>query len=215
MLYENLQGGVLIGNGVSGAKVYNNLIRDNGDHGIRFFSADHTDTEIFNNTIADTSSGYTQANAIRVTGSSTANIVLKNNVLYATGSGMLINHDSGQFGASDNNVFYNNGQNRFIYNDGSPTNLNGWRSQSGQDSNSTASDPGFVDANGLDFHVLVGGGAVDAGGSPPSTRIADLDGFDAPQGNRHDAGCYEFQSGAGSSSGPPQVTGLRRTDKAP
>ena len=94
---------------------------------------------------------------------------------------------------TDFNVFPSNS--RFGWNDGSGTDLAGWRNQSGGDGNSPSCDPLFVNINSADFHLTASDTcARDAGTPVGSVPAVDFEGDSRPPGGPWDIGADEFRS---------------------
>jgi len=65
--------------------------------------------------------------------------------------------------SSNNNLFYPEGINRFVYNGITKSNLSAWRTVSGQDANSLIGDPLFENIVNRDFRLKTGSPAINAG----------------------------------------------------
>ncbi len=131
----------------------NNLIHENGEYGIYLFD-DSRNSEILNNTLLKNGNSsiymrYTQ------------NILLKNNIILADGSGnYAVYCYSGTINDSDYNIIYAvNSAHIGYYENTSYTGLSDWSESTGFDANSFSLDPGFVNPDNGDYHLKSSGGS--------------------------------------------------------
>ena len=122
----------------------NSLIHNNGYYGVSLYNCDYATVK--GNTIA------LNAGRQLYIGSSSSSATVRNNILWADGSGRysLYLYSSSYTPTSDYNLLYaTNGAS--VSNYGST--LAEWRSAKGQDEHSISVDPLFVDVSGGDFHL--------------------------------------------------------------
>ena len=127
----------------SQALISNNLIYANSTTGIRVPGGG---PDLVNNTIHQSA-----GTALRLEGSS-ANVVLRNNIVWATGgTAISISNDSQTGFASDYNLLYATGTG-IVGNwlGANQATLQQWQIATGRDTNSLANDPLFVDMDGAD-----------------------------------------------------------------
>jgi len=163
--------------------VFNNLVTHNGMFGLQMSGniGVATNMKVYNNVFAS------NARSGIVIWLAHANHEIKNNIFYqnleagislwdSTGSGIII----------DNNVSYGNVQGDLI--------IGGGATISYTATNWLHSDPLFVNAAALDFHLQSGSPAINTG-LTLSAVTTDYDGFARPQGAAYDIGAYEFPAG--------------------
>ncbi len=140
VIYNNPAGIVAT---ASQALISNNLIYANTTTGIRIPGGG---PDLVNNTIYQSA-----GTALRLEGSS-AHVVLRNNIIWATGgTAISISNDSQTGFASDYNVLYATGTG-IVGNwlGANQATLQQWQIATGRDTNSLANDPLFVDMDGAD-----------------------------------------------------------------
>ncbi|MEN8264936.1 MAG: right-handed parallel beta-helix repeat-containing protein [Nitrospirota bacterium] len=175
--------------------IHNNLIFNNLGHGI--FIINNTPdpvaagyVEIYNNTLFNNGSAA-YPSFYTVTSSGT---IFKNNIVHSTDS---LCFSGGAYGdgttESDYNLFYKaDGGNawKWSYKTFSFDQFNDYKSFSGQDQNSLAADPLFIDQLSDDFHLQPISPAIDAGIDVGLS--SDFDGNLIPCLSTNDIGAYEY-----------------------
>jgi parallel beta-helix repeat protein len=130
--------------------------------------------------------------------------IITNNIIYAIDATQVllyIKHfpsSAYSAGTLNHNLYYNNSKSDVIrYYDGSKTvnyTLSQWKSKngidSGNDANSLAADPVFVDASNGDFHLMLNSPCINSGLHAGLT--SDFDGILVPQGIFPDMGAFEY-----------------------
>lgn len=136
--------------------------------------------------------------------------IVTNNIIYAIDASQVplyIKHSlSSTYSAGilGHNLYYNNSKTDVIrYYDGSKTvyyTLSQWKSKNGMDSgndaNSLAADPVFVDASNGDFRLMLNSPCINSGVNAGLT--SDFDGILVPQGNFPDMGAFEYSGTTGA-----------------
>jgi hypothetical protein len=189
------------GNSVTGILVENSLFHDNSEEGsgAQFGCNSGSAGVIFrNNMVYDGN-----VHGLRCDSNAT-NCIVYNNLFFNNASEEIItkNECSGTF---TNNIMDDTGS--CIEEDSTGTDDTSFVNNlfNGCNDNTTEkgtaeinTNPDFVDAVGptYDFHIQDGGGAIDVGATPPAARTIDFEQNSAPLGAAHDAGAYEFVSGA-------------------
>jgi parallel beta-helix repeat protein len=197
--------------GVQGSVIRNNLLYRNQSSGISLFREDgaagSSGNRIVNNTIVQPPKSRW---AVNIKNESTHNRVFNNILVNAGPRGSInVSADSLPGLESDHNIVTD----RFSADDGeSITGLKAWRSATGLDDRSLASEPSslFADPSADDYHLRKGSPAVDAA-EPSSAPRTDIEGTARPIGSRPDAGAYEAGEGmanAGGMAGFPWVISL-------
>ncbi len=179
-------GGVL-----DNVKVNNNIVYNCANDGIIVTSwidnGPRKNIYIINNTVYK--NGYAGGNGgINIQSSNVSNIVVRNNIL------------------SKNNTF------GIKVSGGATVDHNLFDGSSVKGSNAVKADPKFVNASGLDFHLLKGSPAIDNGSSSlaPST---DFEGTRRPQGKGFDIGADEYGSGSSGTIYYPTTPQVSQNDK--
>ena len=185
VLYENAANGI-DADGLRRSRIVNNLIYDNGRHGLRAFAIDASAgparLEIFNNTFAGNA-----AWAVKLTQDGGGHTI-SNNILLSKTGGLAVDADL----VADYNVgdtFSLDGENTVI-------GLAAWRA-AGYGANTIAASRGklFRKPNKGDYSLKPRSPARDSG-TPALGGVAapahDIDGALRPAGERHDRGAYEF-----------------------
>jgi parallel beta-helix repeat protein len=193
VLHGNAANGMDL-DGIQGSTIRNNVIYNNGRHGVRAFKVDAAagprDLTIVNNTIA-VKSGSTPVKLTEDGGGHT----IFNNVLVnegTSGGSIVVGHASFK---SDRNAFVNPG---FSLNGGSSmVTLAQWRAMAGAyDTGSITSSLSalFAAASSRDYRLRSGSPAANAGVAAYNGRSApaeDIAGVARPQGGAVDQGAYE------------------------
>jgi parallel beta-helix repeat protein len=196
VIFDNgVQGGSAINlDGVHDSDIRNNLLYDNHASGISLYQIDGGDSSrnnrVINNTVINATNGRW---ALNIQDESTGNLVL-NNILFSEHSfrgAVDISPGSLPGLVSDYNVV----ESRYTTSGGDHVlSLVEWRAATGHDANSrTASlDSLFRDLVNHDYRLLASSPAVGAGTSHAAAPARDLDGVPRPQGDRWDAGAFEY-----------------------
>jgi parallel beta-helix repeat protein len=203
-------------------KAYQNIIHGTGGDGICFYEV-AGNNEAHNNIIWDVgkddnpnfkwaiivhSSGFHQikiynnvlfsdVGGIDV-GGYTTNVLIKNNIIHVNPSNYTIRIQAGSHAESNYNLFYTGSIGKFQWNGTDYNNFDAWKINSGQDMNSFADDPLFVDIHTYDFHLTADSPCIDAGTDVGITQ--DFEGNPVPSGVAPDIGAYEYVS---ASNQPP------------
>jgi len=173
-------------NGSYDNEIYYNIIY-NDKRGI-FFAGDVRGNKAYNNVIYNMSS---EGINLYDNGKKPSNNLIKNNIVH-TCAGKLIYASTDLFEAPNNNIsdyncFYDaDFTNKFGY-EGNQSTLADFRTASGQDAHSIASNPLFVDFANYDFHLRAGSPCINAGMGVG--LIEDYDGD--PVGAFPDIGAFE------------------------
>jgi parallel beta-helix repeat protein len=187
--------------GVQGSVIRNNLLYGNLSSGISLFREDgaagSAGNRVVNNTIVQPSRSRW---AVNIKNESTHNRVFNNILVNAGPRGSInVSADSLPGLESDHNIVTD----RFSADDGeSITGLKAWRSATGLDDRSLASEPSslFADPSADDYHLRKGSPAVDAA-DPSFAPRTDIEGTARPIGPRPDAGAYEAGEGMANARG--------------
>jgi hypothetical protein len=129
--------------------IYYNIFSNMTNYGI--WAGGATNSTIYNNVFHGAGSeapwGYTSLFFSDGTYQNSSENVVKNNIFYGSTYHFVVlpNQDTGF--VSDNNIFNNDSGTKFYWL-GTEYNLSNWNTNSGQDGNSTASDPLFTNASG-------------------------------------------------------------------
>lgn len=201
--------------GVRNSRIHNNVLYNNRAKGIALYQIDaasgSTNNQILHNTVvmpAD-ATGY----ALTIKDGSTGNLVF-NNILLSAASfngSISIAPDSASGFQSDYNIVTPR-----LSVDGGDTNLTlgEWKSQTSQDSHSTAPDPFslVVDLTNNDLRLKAGSSAIDAATGSHSVSN-DIAATARPSGAAADIGAYEFVSP--SATKPNAPTGVKAKAASP
>jgi len=154
-------------------KIYDNARVGNRGYGIVLGSG--RGNKAYNNLIWGNQGG------IEIGYGGSSNTEVHNNTIYGNkgNNGSCIHVGNSRDDSVKNNICWDNGQD--IIDNGTNTVLAG---------NSTT-NPLFVNAAGLNFHLRDGSQAIDAGVAVNGV-LDDFDGTSRPQGSNHDIGAYEF-----------------------
>jgi parallel beta helix pectate lyase-like protein len=213
---------------ISGARVEDNVIWENGAGGGSGINGDGVQESLFQNNLiwADHASGIS---LYQIDGGqpSTGNTVVNNTVLVAADGRWALNIQDGSTGnTAVNNILwtdhafrgsidacaaclsglssdYNVVMDRFTTDGGgSVLTLAQWQAATGQDADSVLATPDqlFVDVPGHDYHLTAASPAIDVG-TAAGAPAADLDGVPRPVGAGVDVGCYEWCQGADCTGG--------------
>ncbi len=184
LLFDNAANG-LDADGVRDSSFINNVVHNNGRHGLRGFAIDAAagpaNLVIANNTFAD-NRGW----AVKLTQDDGGHTVFNNILLSKTGS-LAVEGDL----AAD----YNVGTRYSLDGESTVTSLAGWRAAGhGMHSFQATRNKLFTKAKKKDFTLKTSSPAVDAGidrlaGTPAPRRA--VDGVRRPQGSAEDIGAYE------------------------
>jgi hypothetical protein len=203
VIYDNGRdgGSGINGDGLVDAVIRNNVIDGNHASGISLYMIDggepSTGNLVINNTIRMASDGRW---AINIQDGSTGNTLRNNILLHLNASRGAIDICASCVSGtvSDHNAVVG----RFMVG-GSPTDLDGWRAQTGNDAASFVSTPDELFAGPEDLRLSATSPAIDQGMSERAPEI-DLLGTARPQGLAHDLGAYEYCEGdaCGEGDGP-------------
>ncbi len=212
---------------ISGARIENNLISDNGRGGGSGINCDGVqDSKIQNNLLYENHSSGISLYRVDGAAGLTGNSVINNTVVQATDSRWAVNiKNRSRNNLVANNILMNGGSrgslnvsldslaglrsdhnivaDRFSPDDGERIlKLFSWQSVTGLDGHSRLSSPRdlFVDPDGGDYHLRQGSPAIDAADLAMSPRT-DIEGVPRPLGAGPDAGAYEARAGAKNGHG--------------
>jgi hypothetical protein len=118
------------------------------------------------------------------------NFAVKNNIIVENNSyEVYVDSQSGTY-IGDYNCIYHSAGGNFMYWKGGDYSWSGWKTYSGQDSNSKNQDPLFLDATNADFKIQPTSLCIDAGTNVSLTE--DYAGHAVPYGLGVDIGVYEY-----------------------
>ena len=183
--------GIFLGNPASqngGHELYYNvLVQDGGGTGGITISYGVPDCKIYNNTIYGHDGGITIGADQKITGT-----FVKNNI-FDNLAHQNIRTYNGTIIISDYNRF---DENEKFRKDGVTINFSEWKSETGNDINSTAGDPGYNDGPNHDFLLKPLSPCID--GAVDVTLTEDYAGSPVPTGVYPDIGAYEYQGSVSS-----------------
>jgi parallel beta-helix repeat protein len=157
--------------------IRNNRIHRNGSFGLMLSSG--WNNIAYNNLIY--ANGWrTPSGGFRFYDGALNNQFLNNSVYGNSGPGIWI--QSGVGSIVTNNISYGNSLDRIV-DDGLASAI----------SYNLTTDPGFVDANGGNFHLTAGSKAINAGTFLTSVLATDMEGTSRPQNGNFDVGAYEYR----------------------
>jgi len=225
--------GIFIDIGAINCKAYQNMIHDTGGQGMAFYRV-AGDNEIHNNIIWNVGKEgnpvykwaimvhscesyqikiynnvlFSDVGGIDVGGSRYAtNVLIKNNIIHVNPSNYTIRIQAQSRAESDYNLFYAGSIGKFQWNGTDYNNFDAWKINSGQDMNSFADDPLFVDIHTYDFHLTADSPGIDEGTDVGITQ--DFEGNPVPSGIAPDIGAYEYVSDSNqpplANAGPDQT----------
>lgn len=202
------------GPGVSEAKIFNNLII--GGYGGIVFADGAKNIEIYNNVLFDNYIGlrfdfYGEGDG---TDGYVQNVIVQNNIIYSTNENLW-----GTWVATENANEINFDYNIWYRPDGKASikwgdkiyNLERFKNETPNGSNSIEMDPQFLDISKRDFHLQSTSIAID-NGSQILAVATDKDNVIRPQGSGYDIGIYEFVKESRNQSdltSPTPPTGIR------
>lgn len=154
---------------------YYNAFANNktGIHVMPGYSATMRNNVFYNNTISGVSTA------------SNTSVTLRNNIFQVSSSSAKAIKTSGSI-SSNNNVF-NTQQSGFINN---YSTLSAWKSATGNDAASVVGNPGFVNGNALDFHLVSNSIAINKGAAV--SLVKDFFGGLVPVSGKTDIGIHEY-----------------------
>lgn len=170
------------------AQVYYNIFENCASNGIAILTG--ASATVYNNTIYNCGvyPGTSPYGGIWYRGASGAIAVVKNNIIYGAGAGLLVDNTTGF--SSDNNLIYG-GVNIGQWESTTYNTLSSWRSVSGQDAHSIASNPDFKEPSQGNFALKSSSLCVDAGTDVGLKQ--DHKNVPVPQGSGVDIGAFEYK----------------------
>lgn len=185
----------------TGNKIYGNVAY-NEYEGIQVFN--YSNVEVYSNTVYNTARSGLYVGSLGTAQCTALNNVFRNNIV-VNGQGHRVWNNNAQNTTYDYNLYYPDGSAAFDWN-GWHRNFSQWRTVSGQDAHSFVSDPGFINAAGLDFRLQSTSQAVDRG-TPQNAPDMDISGTPRPQGSVIDIGAYEYAAAPSASFTASPIAG--------
>ncbi len=137
--------------------------------------------------------------------SSMSNVKIENNLISSCIYNILKETSNWTGITLDYNLYYPDGSTKFGYNSWpmyqNAMNFTTWKTTTGKDAHSIATDPLLVNASGGDFHLQSASPTINAGINVGLTT--DFDGTVVPQGSAPDIGAYEYVGAVPSDTTPP------------
>lgn len=189
-IHDILGNGIIPGGGeaqnVSSSLVAYNIIENCGQAGLRLNLRQNPSTQVYNNIVKDCAIGINMA-------LDTYGYVLKNNIVLQNTGYLVYRGESGiNNNILDKNLYYSSGSAKFYIK--ADKDFTGWKSITGQDSNSTFSDPSFISGTSTKpypyFYPNLNSPVIDAG--IDVGLIKDYLGVSVLQTAAPDIGAFEY-----------------------
>jgi hypothetical protein len=172
--FKNVLGGTGIKTDGAGILIYGNLFDSIPSGGI--YIDPYSNVKVYNNTFYNNGTISPYASILFVGDGAESGVEAKNNIIYVSSGysvGIIVQTNATGFSSDHNDVFgawFGEWPSA-----GSELNLADWKTTSGQDSNSTSSDPKFTNSAGGAFSLASSSPAIDTGLNLGSTYQLGLD----------------------------------------
>lgn len=181
---------------ISNIDIYDNIVRPNRGHGIRGIalavevagSLEHC--KVYNNIIYGTGAAGIVPGASYSAGKINDLVVVNNTIFNcgwgtSWGGGIRVEYKAASNIILRNNIIFSNGGN------GGDLMING---NTTLDHNLIGTDPGFVNSDSGDFHLLQSSSAIDSGSGTSFVPGKDYEGGSRPYGGGYDIGAFEYRA---------------------